>query len=173
MFVFKLCLSLLCGHWLYHSIDGLLPSLLFYTSMCSSISSSGLFTVLAWVVVILVAVWCHNPWQIRMGDTIDKPWKYHPLFPETHPPRVNNSWVLTCYSVWTLGSALQWKVSQKHCEDCISSTGAAMAEGVEWSSSNLKVGSPIPSVPNKSACRSVLEQDAEPRIVPHRTTKCC
>ena len=23
------------------------------------------------------------------------------------------------------------------------------------------------------ACRSVLEQDAEPRIVPHRTTKCC
>ena len=34
--------------------------------------------------------------------------------------------------------------------------GAAMAEGVE-----------------SSACRSVLEQDAESGIVPHRTTKCC
>ena len=47
--------------------------------------------------------------------------------------------------------------------------------GVEWSSSDLKVSSSIPSLPkkNKSACRSVLEQDAEPRIVPHRTTKCC
>ena len=50
---------------------------------------------------------------------------------------------------------------------------AAVTEGVEWSSSNLKVGSSIPSLPKKSACRSVLEQDAEPRIVPHRTTKCC
>ena len=52
-------------------------------------------------------------------------------------------------------------------------SGAAVAEGVERSSSNLKVGSSIPSLPNKSACHSVLEQDAEPRIVPHRTTKCC
>ena len=50
--------------------------------------------------------------------------------------------------------------------------GAAVAEGIEWSSSNLKVGSSIPSLP-KSACRSVFEQDAEPRIVPLRTTKCC
>ena len=40
-----------------------------------------------------------------------------------------------------------------------------MAEGVEWSSSNLQVGSLIPSLPNKSACRSVLEQDAEPRCL--------
>ena len=38
---------------------------------------------------------------------------------------------------------------------------ATVAEGIEWSSSNLKVGSLIPSLP-KSACRSVLEQDAEP-----------
>ena len=34
---------------------------------------------------------------------------------------------------------------------------AVVAEGVEWSSSNLKVGSSIPSLPKKSACRSVLE----------------
>ena len=47
----------------------------------------------------------------------------------------------------------------------------AAVAGVEWSSSNLKVGSSIPSLPKKSACRSVLEQDAELRIVPHRTTK--
>ena len=46
-------------------------------------------------------------------------------------------------------------------------TWAAVAEGVDWSSSNLKVGCSIPSLP-KSACRSVLGQDAEPCIAPHR-----
>ena len=43
------------------------------------------------------------------------------------------------------------------------------AVNTEWSSSNLKVGRSIPSLPKKS----VLEQDAEPWIVPLRTTKCC
>ena len=40
-----------------------------------------------------------------------------------------------------------------------------MAEGEEWSS----FGSSIPSLPKKKN----LEQDAEPWIVPHRTTKYC
>ena len=52
-------------------------------------------------------------------------------------------------------------------------TWVAVAERLEWSSSNLKGGSSIPTLPNKSACPSVLEQDAEPWIVPHRTRKCC
>ena len=45
--------------------------------------------------------------------------------------------------------------------NCTTVQSAAVAEGLGWSSSNLKVGSSIPSLP-KSACRSVLEQDAEP-----------
>ena len=40
---------------------------------------------------------------------------------------------------------------------------AAVAEGVEWLSSNLKVGSSIPVFP--------LSKMLNP--VPHRTTKCC
>ena len=40
-----------------------------------------------------------------------------------------------------------------------------MAQLVEWSSSNWKVGGLIPSV---FTCQSVFEQDTEPHIVPDK-----
>ena len=72
---------------------------------------------------------------------------------------------LTC----STGDYYSYKTYYTYIKNNLSCLGGC---GVEWSPFNLKVGSSIPSLP-KSACRSVLGQDAEPRIAPHRTTKCC
>ena len=65
---------------------------------------------------------------------------------------------------WGVGGLWWWTLFAKYLFTGRLQLRAAVAEGIEWSSSNLKVGSSIPSLP-KSACRSVLEQDAEPWIV--------